>query len=128
MMSRGRLRPICLLQKAATLALLLPFLIGSTLSSNVMLTRDAAGVVMVVICTGEGEVEMALDLAPDQTAAAKPRCDWAAGHLAALDLTAPVALPRLLRRLILPPPLRPAHWTPAHDPRNLWARGPPRLA
>lgn len=92
--------------------LILPFLMLSLLTPGTMLTQDAQGGVMVVLCAGDGPVEMML--APDGSlhdkTAADPhqRCDWAphaqhaiAHTAAALPVPAQLALPR---RFKLAPP------------------------
>lgn len=85
--------------------LVLPFLMLSLLTPGTMLTQDAQGGVMVVLCAGDGPVEMML--APDGSlhdkSAADPhqRCDWAphaqpaiAQPAAALPVLVRLALPR----------------------------------
>ena len=110
--------------------LLMPFLALCLLSPAAMLERDASGLLVMVLCTGDGPVEMTVDLGTGHdtgTPQTKQRCDWAAAHAAVLNV-APIALPtaavthhRATATLANP------DWRAAHDPRNLWARGPPNL-
>ena len=126
-MVKARITPILqTLRRAAAVLMLLPFLALCLLSPAAMLDRDASGKMVLVLCTGDGPVEMAVDLGtgPPQT---KQRCDWAAAHTASV-FSAPFALP-----VWASTPGRAttatatAEWHPAFDPRNLWARGPPSL-
>ncbi len=105
--------------------LLVPFLLMTLLPAAVMPMQAANGTVMLVLCTGDGPVEMAVDLgsAPDDTATS-PRCDWATHAASAV-------LPEIIQAI------RPAAYTrhamamtadlvaPAHDPHGVMARGPP---
>ena len=114
---------------AATL-MLMPFLALCVMSPAAMLERNASGLLVMVLCTGDGAVEMAVDLGTGNKTDApqiKQRCDWAAAHATVLD-AAPFALPtaavthhRATATLANPV------WRAAFDPRNLWARGPPNL-
>lgn len=87
---------------------------------------------VLVLCTGDGPMLMTLDaesgtLRKAPPAAPKAACDWAMTAIG-LTLPSPVALP-------LPPAGQwRAHFAqvsldfrPAHDPRGLYARGPPFL-
>lgn len=86
------------------------------------------GQVVMVLCSGNGPVQMVLDpmtgafhKAPAQGG---PACDWA-GAQAALDVAPPVVVPVAVVVRRAGPDLAVALWRPAYDPRGLWARGPP---
>ena len=130
-MAMKRLRSRSLLDNltsAFTALLLLPFLALCLLSPAAMLERNTSGALVLVLCTGDGPVEMTLDLGTGTDAPqTNKRCDWAAAHPTALDVapfTLPVAAATFDRAA---PTLANPAWYPAHDPRNLWARGPPTL-
>ena len=118
------------LRRVAATLMLMPFLALCFISPAAMLERGASGSLVMVLCTGDGAVEMAVDLGTGNKTDApqtKQRCDWAAAHAAVLNV-APIALPtaavthhRATATLANP------DWRAAHDPRNLWARGPPNL-
>ena len=88
----------------------------------------------MVLCSGDGAVTMVLDpatgeLSPKQEPnSGKPGCDWAMAQALA-DLPA--------QATALPLPMFTTHraqrdlaadlWRPAHDPRGIYARGPPTL-
>jgi hypothetical protein len=115
------------LRRFAGGAMLLPFLALCLLSPSAMLGRDSSGTLTMVLCTGDGPVEIAI--APGTgTPQTKQRCDWATAHSSVLE-NAPFALPTgTLAFHRAAPALATADWHPAYDPRNLWARGPPALA
>ena len=110
--------------------LLMPFLALCVMSPAAMLERNASGLLVMVLCTGDGAVEMAVDLGTGNKTDApqtKQRCDWAAAHAAVLNV-APIALPTAaVTHHRATAPLANPDWRAAHDPRNLWARGPPSL-
>lgn len=114
------------LRRAFATAMLMPFLALCLISPAAMLERGASGKMVLVLCTGDGAVEMTVDLGTGAPQT-KQRCDWAAAHTASV-YTAPFTLP-----LWANPPGRATAatttvlWHPAFDPRNLWARGPPSL-
>jgi hypothetical protein len=107
------------------LLMLLPFVLLSLIGQGVML-RQSPGGLTVVLCSVDGPTTLTLDpdtglpVAPDKV----DRCDWATQQ-AALHAAGPgpFAPPVTLR------PAEPARETfafaPAHDPRGLFARGPP---
>lgn len=116
------MRAVFRLILVALLGLAVPFQVG------LMPARTGEGVVMV-ICSGDGPMLMVFDpatgtfhKAPAETA--KTHCDWAAS---------PVAMPAAPAEFDLPLRLwtgvdratMAEIWRPAHDPRGLWARGPP---
>jgi hypothetical protein len=113
------------------LMLLMPFVLASLLGDGVMPRQTADGLTLV-LCTVEGPVEVTLDPAtgapvvPAQDGAGNG-CDWtcAQGGLP------PPGAARIPAPLVLCPaePLRDVlAFAPAHDPRGLFARGPPTLS
>lgn len=111
------------------LLLVLPFLLMSLVAPGFMPGRASDGTMTLVICADGLPVEIVVDAVTGQPvqkqAPEDGRCDWAQAVQAVALLTQPV----------LPSPVRLAGrftpvatddlWRPAHDPRGLWARGPP---
>lgn len=106
----------------------------SLLPPDMMPEQRLAGGIDMVLCSGSGAMIMVLDPTtgetrpkPDRTSA-KPGCDWAMAQAGAdlavppFVLTAPVMAARRAA-----PALANGFWRPAHDPRGLYARGPPAL-
>lgn len=72
-------------------AMLLPFFLSSFIAQGVMPVRTANGVIMLVICTGNGMVEMAFDAVTmepvdeadhgDEEGSKGSYCAWAASQL-----------------------------------------------
>ena len=97
---------------------------------GVMPGTAADGQLQMVICSGAGPVAMMLDPATGEMKPAAPDpartgCDWGMA-LAVTDLPTPVALPQHAFASRRAAPQRAAMlWRPAHDPRGIWARGPP---
>lgn len=90
--------------------MLSPFLMLSLLSPAVMPAQAADGTFTLVLCTGDGPVEMQIDLATGQPVHKSPadrsdRCAWACGQMAMVQNAAP-ALPLLVGRVSRadPPP------------------------
>ncbi len=117
------------LRLLAQMAMLLPFVFLSLFAPGVMPTRGADGTMQVVLCSPEGPVQVTIG--PDGTpvpAREQPRddrCDWAMNH-ADLALADQADLPA--PAMIALPIARADLWAehrPAHDPRGLYARGPP---
>ncbi|CAN0580388.1 unnamed protein product [Ectocarpus sp. 12 AP-2014] len=91
-------------------AMLMPFAVSSLIASGVMPARADNGAFMMVICTGDGMVEVAVDpvtLQPisDESGGTDPQptadhCAWAAAHAPA-DLADAMAL-RLPLAVIAP--------------------------
>ena len=84
------------LRALALWVLFAPFLVLSFVSSAVMPMQAADGTMMLVLCTGDGPVEMQIDLATGEPVQKSPsdvsdRCDWACGQLAVADLMRPEA-------------------------------------
>jgi hypothetical protein len=110
------------------LAMVLPFLALSLLPQGFMPDRNAAGEMVLVLCTADGPVELTLDSGGHPVSKSKPApCHWA-GAGASVVLAQPLDLPL--------PGAGPMQtlaateadlWRPAHDPRGIWARGPPSL-
>lgn len=106
----------------------------SLLPPGVMPDMAADGSIEMVLCSGEGAVTMVYDPATGETRpkqdrqSAKPGCDWAmAQDTAGLGpLPFALALPEPSTRRASPA-LAADLWRPAHDPRGLYARGPPLL-
>ncbi|MDW4499029.1 hypothetical protein R5H30_13620 [Sulfitobacter sp. D35] len=89
-------------RRVAVWVLLAPFLLLSTLSGGVMPHRTADGLVLV-ICTGDGPIEVTFDAdgsAPTDTPAEADRCDWASGTQAAtiFEATVPPPVATVVRR------------------------------
>ncbi len=107
---------------------LLPFLALSLIAPGVMPARAADGTMVLVLCTPEGPQELIVDpgSGPDSHKD-DARCDWAQGQPGAPLDAAPASLPAMLTAgrtasLAAHPLFR-----PAHDPRGIFARGPPAL-
>lgn len=124
------------------LLLAVPFLLLSLVAPGVMPSRGADGGLVMVICSGHGPVEIAVDAAtgqplpdgadaPDQGPDKAPqdgRCAWAQSVAAALPMPAPaLSMPARLVRSD-PPALPGPAWRPAHDPQRPLPRGPPGFA
>jgi hypothetical protein len=111
---------------------LVPFLGLSMLPQGVMPGRSADGTLTLTLCSGDGPVDVTIDLATGEPVApghgkVSQTCDWAMGQVAALvgDADAQSGPPLVLRPFDAP--AETFAYTPAHDPRGLWARGPPSL-
>lgn len=120
--------PLCrLLTACALLGLVL-------LPPGVMPHVGASGALEMVLCSAQGPVTMVIDPVTGETHrkppadSAKPACDWAmAQPIAALQASLPpLAAPVQLDRRATPARAN-ALWRPAHDPRGLYARGPPSV-
>lgn len=94
-----------------------------------LMPAEAGGRAIMVICSGDGPMMMVLDPttgtfhpAPSETR--KSGCDWAGCGAVALEprLAVPVFAPRLSG---MAPATAAILWRPSHDPRGVWARGPP---
>ncbi len=94
-----------------------------------LMPAEAGGRAVMVICSGDGPLMMVVDpttgkLRPAPPATKSSGCDWAGGALAvepaatAVLFVAPV--------VGVAPQTAADVWRPAHDPRGIWARGPPR--
>jgi hypothetical protein len=124
--------------RALRIAVCLPFLALCLLPQGVMPVRAADGTMVLTLCTGAGAVDMVIDLstgrevparapdrAPDRAKSDKP-CDWTSFQSQVLmpdgDGLTVVAL--VVRMDFVPLPAQ--VFLPAHDPRGLFARGPPQ--
>lgn len=111
------------------LAVVLPLVLAALFPVGVMPGQDQDGQTVMVLCSGDGPMLMVLDPVTGAfhkaPASGKSACHWAAGPaLAALPTPQALPVPVLLtRRAALP--LSAALWQPAHDPRGIFARGPP---
>ncbi len=105
--------------------LLVPFLLLTLVPAAVMPTRAADGTIMLVLCTGDGPVEMAVDLGqtPDDSTAMQ-RCQWAAHAASAVlpDIDLPLHPAGYARQTMT---MDAGLVAPAHDPHGVMARGPP---
>ena len=112
------------------LAVVLPLLLAALFPVGLMARTGADGQMVMVLCTGDGPVQMVLDPVTGQFHKAPPTsdrtgCDWAMSQVAG-DIAPPAPLPLppdAMSRAA--PALAVALWRPAHDPRGIWARGPP---
>jgi len=117
---------------AIRLAVVLPLLALGLFPAGIMPGQDHAGRIALVLCSGDGPMLMVLDPATGTfqkapPSAPKAACDWAMAQ--AHGTTTPV--------LTLPlPPLTESRasfalasldFRPTHDPRGIYARGPPSL-
>ena len=105
--------------------LLVPFLLMALLPAAVMPTRGADGAFMLVLCTGDGPVQVAADRGGDTgDTAARDRCDWAAHTDATtmVDSAVPLRSAAFARQKAV---LAADLVAPAHDPHGVMARGPP---
>lgn len=115
------------------LPVVLALLVLAVLPPGVMASEDSSGQGIMVICSGEGPVSLVFDAATDSYRPVTPDkgksspCDWRMMQ-GATDLPSPLALPEpafASRRAS--PALARLSFRPAHDPRGIWARGPPSL-
>lgn len=111
------------------LLLVLPFLLLSLIAPGFMPVRGADGGMAIVICADGAMAEIIVDAATGQPMPdAVPqdgRCAWAqAGVVVAVLAQPDLPVPAIVARAFHP--VAPDDlWRPAHDPRGLWARGPP---
>ena len=113
-----------ILQRLLGVLLVLPFVVLSLLPAGLMPARAADGTMVVVLCTGDGPVEMTVDLGHSKAPKMSQTCDWAVHGAAAVlpDLT---AVPRAVSFGPAMPVQTVAAMGPAHDPHGIMARGPP---
>jgi hypothetical protein len=112
--------------------LFLPFVALCLLPQGVMPVRAADGTIVLSLCAGSGTVDMVIDLATgkevprsDHQQDDKP-CDWSVSHAQVLEPVIGILsdLALILQTITLPLPQQ--FHRPAHDPRGLFARGPPQ--
>jgi hypothetical protein len=114
----------------ARLALVVPFLALALIPQSYMPDRAAAGGMVLILCTDEGAVEIAIDPAtgaPVQKQKAGDPCIWSLAGAAGLlpqAVALPLPQPGVLRDLAA---TETDLWRPAHDPLGVLARGPPAL-
>lgn len=127
-MTRARLS-LSALQRLLQVALLVPLLLSAFVPQGVMPGGDGAGGLVMVLCSGDGPVEITLDPVTGEPVEKRATaCDWACGQFAAALIDHPALPPRAATLHRAAAALPDALWQPAHDPRSLWARGPPSLA
>ena len=118
------------LARLAGFVLVLPFLLLAGIAPGYMPVRGADGAITMVICADGMAVEVAIDPATGEPVAqdAAPedgRCAWAQLAMAVHPVAEPVLAPPRQMAVVLVPAAPDDLWRPAHDPRGLWARGPP---
>lgn len=111
-------------------ALVLLLLFAAQFQVGLMPAEDASGRMVMVICSGDGPLMMVVDpqtgeLRPAPPATQTSGCHWAGGDVAVVTPTQPLVLEAQLSAV--DPVIETDLWRPAHDPRGIWARGPPRL-
>lgn len=111
-------------------ALVLLLVMSAQFQVGLMPAQAADGQVVMVICAGDGPMILVLDpetgtFHPAPSGTMTSDCSWAVQGLALLP--EPGLPPRALRVTALAPVIEADLWRPAHDPRGIWARGPPRL-
>jgi hypothetical protein len=130
------------LRRLAALALVLVFAVFSALPVGVMPVKGSDGTIRVVLCTGDGPVEVTLDargavVADDDASAhhggtdptdTRMSCDWAGAQHAALHAAPVQLLPvaATLRPAI--PAIRAALWQPRPVQHGVQPRAPPSHA
>lgn len=114
------------------LPVLLALVVLAALPPGVMPRQNEDGGLVMVICSGQGTVQMVLnpltgEMQPKAPEDDRASCGWAMAQ-ALPDLVQPFALaaPAAVTRAATPATAAPL-WRPAHDPRGLYARGPPSL-
>jgi hypothetical protein len=117
---------------ALRLVVVVPLLALGLFPAGVMPSQDSDGQVVLVLCSGNGPMLMTVDpttgtFKKAPPSAPKAACDWA---MAQAGVTLPAALtlplpPQSLARAA--PALASLDFRPAHDPRGIYARGPPSL-
>ena len=121
------------LQKVALrLLVVLPLLALGLFPAGVMPTLGSDGGMVLVLCSGDGPMLMTVDPATGTfkkapPSAPKTACDWAmaqAGGTLPAAMTLPLPPQTLVRAA---PALASLDYRPAHDPRGIYARGPPSL-
>ena len=114
------------------LLVVLPLLALGLFPAGVMPTLGSDGGMVLVLCSGDGPMLMTVDPATGTfkkapPSAPKTACDWAmaqAGGTLPAAMTLPLPPQNLVRAA---PALASLDYRPAHDPRGIYARGPPSL-
>ena len=127
-----RARPTGLLRALALWAMLAPFLLLSLIAPGVMPARAESGVLMMVICHGDGMTEIAVDPRTFEPVGDSPDddadpCFWGIAH-SPVDLVPPVQLaPSVARLLAARPPAAPTVRIVARATGLPPATGPPAV-
>jgi hypothetical protein len=117
---------------ALRLIAVLPLLALGLLPAGVMPVQGSDGGMVLVLCSGSGPMLMTVDPATGTFKKAPPTapksaCDWAMAQ-GGTALPAAIALPLPPQTLVrAAPALASLDFRPAHDPRGIYARGPPSL-
>ncbi len=119
------------IRKTAIAFLLLPFFLLSLFSNTVMPVRTADGFVLV-ICTGEGPLEVTIDRetgapieeGPDR---GSDRCDWASATPLVTLFSSAELLAQQVDATGLALPIPPAHLVASHATGLPPATGPPAV-
>ena len=131
---RKKLTAIHLTLSATRLLALLAVFGLAILPQGVMPHVGETGGLELVLCSADGPVSMVIDPITGEasrkspTGSAKSGCDWALAHsLTTLTAATPTPIPPQTLDRRAAPAMAAALWRPAHDPRGLYARGPPSL-
>ena len=122
----------CVRRAALRFFVVLPLLALGVFPAGVMPTQGSDGEMVLVLCTGDGPMLMTLDpttgtLQKAQPSSPKSVCDWAIAQ-AGVTLPAAITLPVPPQTLVrAAPALASLDFRPTHDPRGIYARGPPSL-
>jgi hypothetical protein len=125
------LHPLALLRRIGLVLMLLPFGLLALIPAAAMPMQGADGRIVMVLCTTDGRVDVLFDPATGEVSEVPTKapgtCDWAAATGIAVLADAPplAARPRVLTQT--PPAPQQFAYAPAHDPRGVYARGPPTL-
>jgi hypothetical protein len=121
-------QPPATYRRIGILLMLLPFVLLSLVGQGVMPQRTAQGITLV-LCSVDGLVEVTLDPATGAPVPGTPdpHCDWSTAQVLALTALPATFAPPVTLRPVEPARETPVH-RPAHDPRGLFARGPPALS
>ena len=117
---------------ALRLVVVLPVLALVLFPAGMMPGQATDGQMVWVLCSGDGPVMMTIDPATGAfkqvpPSGTKSACDWDMAHSGVTlpaTLTTPLPLQSLVRAA---PALASLDFRPAHDPRGIYARGPPSL-
>lgn len=119
------------LRRVGILLMLLPFVLLALIPATAMPMQGADGRIVMVLCTTDGQMNVLFDPATGEVSEVPTKapgtCDWAAanGPVALAETPTPAAPPRILTQTPLAP--QQFAYAPAHDPRGVYARGPPPL-
>ena len=122
----------CVRHAALRFFVVLPLIALAVFPAGVMPTQGSDGEMVLVLCTGDGPMLMTLDPTTGTFQKAPPSspksvCDWAMAQ-AGVSLPAAITLPVPPQTLVrAAPALASLDFRPTHDPRGIYARGPPFL-